>query len=249
VAPLCAIPTTAGTGSEVGQSTVVIVPKFGRKMVYGGPALLPRLAILDPELTRRLPPHLTAATGMDAMTHAIESFVCPVFHPMCDGVALEAVYRIVKFLPRAVKDGDDMEARGEMLVAASMGATAFQKDLGAAHSMAHALGTEYGVHHGLANAICLPATIRFNGEKDSKQYARVAQALGLVPDDDPAGQVATFLEQFQKSLGITQRLRDFGIQDIDLARLAAKALEDSNHQTNPRKVTGGDFLRLFREVL
>ena len=249
VAPLCAIPTTAGTGSEVGQSTVVVVPKFARKMVYGGPALLPRLAILDPELTRRLPPHLTAATGMDAMTHAIESFVCPVFHPMCDGVALEAVYRIVKFLPRAVKDGDDMEARGEMLVAASMGATAFQKDLGAAHSMAHALGTEYGVHHGLANAICLPATIRFNGEKDSKQYARVAQALGLVPDDDPAGQVASFLEEFQKSLGITQRLRDFKIQDIDLPRLAAKALEDSNHQTNPRKVTGGDFLRLFREVL
>jgi 4-hydroxybutyrate dehydrogenase len=249
VAPLCAIPTTAGTGSEVGQSTVVIVPKFARKMVYGGPALLPRLAILDPELTRRLPPHLTAATGMDAMTHAIESFVCPVFHPMCDGVALEAVYRIVKFLPRAVKDGDDMEARGEMLVAASMGATAFQKDLGAAHSMAHALGTEYGVHHGLGNAICLPATIRFNGEVDSKQYARVAQALGLVPDDDPAGQVAGFLEEFQKSLGITQRLRDFGIQDIDLPRLAAKALEDSNHQTNPRKVTGGDFLRLFREVL
>jgi alcohol dehydrogenase class IV len=249
VAPLCAIPTTAGTGSEVGQSTVVVVPKFARKMVYGGPALLPRLAILDPELTRRLPPHLTAATGMDAMTHAIESFVCPVFHPMCDGVALEAVYRIVKYLPRAVKDGDDMEARGEMLVAASMGATAFQKDLGAAHSMAHALGTEYGVHHGLANAICLPATIRFNGEKDSKQYARVAQALGLVPDDDPAGQVAAFLEEFQKSLGITQRLRDFKIQDIDLPRLAAKALEDSNHQTNPRKVTGGDFLRLFREVL
>ena len=249
VAPLCAIPTTAGTGSEVGQSTVVVVPRFARKMVYGGPALLPRLAILDPELTRRLPPHLTAATGMDAMTHAIESFVCPVFHPMCDGVALEAVYRIVKFLPRAVKDGDDMEARGEMLVAASMGATAFQKDLGAAHSMAHALGTEYGVHHGLANAICLPATIRFNGEVDSQQYARVAQALGLVPGDDPAGQVAAFLEEFQKSLGITQRLRDFGIQDIDLPRLAAKALEDSNHQTNPRKVTGGDFLRLFREVL
>ena len=116
-------------------------------------------------------------------------------------------------------------------------------------SMAHALGTEYGVHHGLANAICLPATIRFNGEKDSVQYARVAQALGMTPGDDPAGEVAAFLEQFQKSLGITQRLRDFGIQDIDLPRLAAKALEDSNHQTNPRKVTGGDFLRLFREVL
>lgn len=248
VAPLCAIPTTAGTGSEVGQSTVVTIPQFARKMVFGGPALLPRLAILDPELTRGLPPHLTAATGMDAMTHAIESFVCPVFHPMCDGVALEAVYRIVKFLPRAVADGDDLEARGEMLVAASMGATAFQKDLGAAHSMAHALGTEFGVHHGLANAICLPATIRFNGEQDSQQYARVAQALGLVPSDDPARQVADFLERFNDSLGITQSLRDLGIGEADLPRLAAKALEDSNHQTNPRRVTGDDFLRLFREV-
>jgi 4-hydroxybutyrate dehydrogenase len=248
VAPLCAIPTTAGTGSEVGQSTVVTIPKFSRKMVFGGPALLPRLAILDPELTIRLPPHLTAATGMDAMTHNIESYVCPVYHPMCDGIALEAIHRIVKFLPRAFKDGSDIEARGEMLICASMGATAFQKDLGVAHSMAHALGTEYGVHHGLANAICLPTTIRFNGEKGSHQYKRVAIALGLTPDSDPAEQVATFLEKFNKSLGIYKRLRDFGIKEIDLARLAAKALEDSNHTTNPRRVTGSDFLRLFREV-
>jgi alcohol dehydrogenase class IV len=248
IAPLCAIPTTAGTGSEVGQSTVVILPSLARKVVFGGPALLPRLAILDPELTVGLPPHLTAATGMDAMTHAIESFVCPVFHPMCDGIALEAIHRIVRFLPRAVADGGDLEARGEMLVAASMGATAFQKDLGAAHSMAHALGTEFAVHHGLGNAICLPATIRFNGEVDSQQYARVAHALGLAPAGDPAGQVAAELKRFARSIGIRQRLRDLGIPEHALPRLADKALEDSNHLTNPRPVDRDGFLRLFQEV-
>jgi alcohol dehydrogenase class IV len=248
VVPLCAIPTTAGTGSEVGQSTVVIIPSLGRKVVFGGPPLLPRLALLDPELTVGLPPHLTAATGMDAMTHAIESFVCPVFHPMCDGIALEAIHRVRTYLPRAVADGRDLAARGEMLVAASMGATAFQKDLGAAHSMAHALGTELGAHHGLANAVVLPATIRFNGEADTQQYARVAQALGLSPGDDPAGQVASFLEQFNRSIGITQRVRDLGAGESDLPRLAAKAAEDTNHLTNPRPVSEADFLRLFRET-
>jgi alcohol dehydrogenase class IV len=248
IAPLCAIPTTAGTGSEVGRSTVVIIPSLGRKVVFGGPALLPRLAILDAELTVGLPPALTAATGMDAMTHAIESFVCPVFHPMCDGIALEAVYRIVKYLPRAVADGTDLHARGEMLVAASMGATAFQKDLGAAHSMAHALGTEHGLHHGLANAICLPATIRFNGEVDSQQYARVAQAFGLTPGADPAGQVAAAVAELNRTVGITQRLRDLGVPQTALPHLAAKALEDTNHLTNPRPVTEADLLRLFQEV-
>ncbi|HUS66170.1 MAG TPA: iron-containing alcohol dehydrogenase [Kofleriaceae bacterium] len=248
IVPLVAVPTTAGTGSEVGRSTVVIIPALKRKVVFGGPALLPRLAILDPELTVGLPPGLTAATGMDAMTHAIESFVCPVYHPLCDGVALEAIHRIVKFLPRAVADGRDLEARTEMLVAASMGATAFQKDLGAAHSMAHALGTEYGAHHGLANAVCLAATIRFNGETDSHQYSRVAQAMGLTPGADPAGQVAGAVEALNRSVGITQRVRDLGVPEATLPALAAKALEDSNHLTNPRPVTESDFLRLFREV-
>jgi len=154
----------------------------------------------------------------------------------------------VKYLPRAVADGRDLEARTEMLVAASMGATAFQKDLGAAHSMAHALGTEYGAHHGLANAVCLAATIRFNGEADSQQYARVAQAMGMTPGGDPAGQVAAAVEELNRSVGITQRVRDLGVPEAALPALAAKALEDSNHTTNPRAVTEGDFLRLFREV-
>lgn len=248
IVPLAAIPTTAGTGSEVGQSAVVTIPALGRKVMFWGPPLLPQIAILDPELTVTLPPHLTAATGMDAMTHAIESFVCPVFHPMCDGIALEAIHRIRTWLPRAVEQGDDLEARGQMLVAASMGAVAFQKDLGAAHSMAHPLGTEAGVHHGLANAVVLPATIRFNGEVDSQQYARVAQALGIAPGADPAAQVADAIEALNRRIGLPTRLRDAGVTEADLERLPALAVQDACHQTNPRACSEADFARLYREA-
>jgi len=248
VVPLCAIPTTAGTGSEVGRSTVVTVPALGRKIVLGAPALLPGLALLDPELTVGLPPHLTAATGMDAMTHAIESFVCPVYHPMCDGIALEAIHRIPRFLPRAVADGADLEARGEMLMAAAMGAVAFQKDLGAAHSLAHPLSTELGVHHGLANALVLAAVVRFNGARDRALYARVATALGLPAGDDPAGAVADFLEAFNRTIGITRRLRDVVGDEARLPDLAAKAFTDGCHLTNPRPCTADDLLGLYREA-
>lgn len=248
IAPLCAIPTTAGTGSEVGQSAVITSSDTGRKLLLGAPALLPTLAILDPELTVGLPRDLTAATGMDAMTHAIESFVCPVFHPMCDGIALEAIYRIVNWLPIAVKDGTNIEARGQMLVAASMGAVAFQKDLGAAHSMAHALGTENGIHHGTANALVLATTIRFNGEQDTAQYARVASALGVAPGDDPASAVADAIDELNNVLGLPERLRNLGILQDNLPRLAELAAADPCHATNPRPCTRDDFLRLFEEA-
>lgn len=248
IVPLCAIPTTAGTGSEVGQSALITARATGQKAMFWGPPLLPQLAILDPELTVSLPAHLTAATGMDAMTHAVESFVCPVFHPMCDGIALEAIYRIRTWLLRAVQHPTDLEARGEMLVAASMGAVAFQKDLGAAHSMAHPLGTEVGLHHGLANAIVLPATIRFNGEVDSAQYARVAQALGIDPGSDPAARVADYLEDFNRRIGLPTRLRDAGVAEDVLDRLPALASADACHKTNPRSCSEADFSRLYREA-
>jgi len=247
IVPLCAIPTTAGTGSEVGQSTVVTLASHGRKAVLGCKALLPQMAILDPELTVGLPPGLTAATGMDAMTHAIESFVCPVFHPMCDGIALEAIYRVNQYLPRAVENGGDLQARGEMLVAASMGAVAFQKDLGAAHSLAHPLSTEFGVHHGLANALVLPSVIRFNGEVDSAQYRRVAIALDLIPGADPAEQVAQHIEALNRSLGIDKRLRDVVPDESALPKLANKAVQDGCHLTNPRPCKEADLLDLYKK--
>ncbi len=246
--PFCAIPTTAGTGSEVGTSSVITIPALGRKAVLGGPELMADMAILDPQLTVGLPPHLTAATGMDAMTHAIESFVCPIFHPMCDAIALEAVRYVRLYLPRAYTDGTDIEARGMMQMAAAMGAVAFQKDLGAAHSLSHALSSEFGVQHGLANAIALPAVVRFNGIEDSAQYKRVAIALALTPTDDPAGQVADFLAQLNRSVGITQRLRDLDVPQEDLAPLAAKAFQDPCHLTNPRRCTEADMLKLYKEI-
>jgi alcohol dehydrogenase class IV len=163
LAPFVAIPTTAGTGSEVGRSAVITIN--GKKRVIFHPALLARLVILDPELTIDLPARLTAATGADALTHCIESFTSPVFHPLCDGIALEGIRLIAQALPVAVSRPHDIEARGRMLVAATMGGIAFQKDLGAAHSLAHPLSAICGLHHGLANALVLPTVMRFNAAR------------------------------------------------------------------------------------
>jgi alcohol dehydrogenase class IV len=246
--PFCALPTTAGTGSEVGRSSVITVEELGRKEVFGANPMLADMAILDPELTLELPPHLTAATGMDAMTHAVESFVCPVFHPMCDAIALEAVRLIRLYLPRAYASGSDIEARGLMQIAAAMGAVAFQKDLGAAHSLAHPLSAEFGVHHGLACALALPPVVRFNGETNGDRYARLADALGLVPAKDPAARVADAIEELNRSLGIGRRLRDLEVPKDGLPDLAARAMEDPCHRTNPRSCTKEDMLDLYRRI-
>ena len=249
LAPMCAIPTTAGTGSEVGRSSVITIQKLKRKVVFGTQQLMAEMAVLDPELTVGLPSDLTAWTGMDAMTHAVEAFVCPVFHPMCDAIALEAVRMVRLYLPRAYSDGTDIEARGMMLVAASMGAVSFQKDLGAAHSLSHPLSSEFGIQHGLANAITLPAVVRFNGAVNSKQYKRIAMALGCSDSpDDPALWTADFLTEFNRSIGITQRLRDLNVPRESLSELAVKAIEDGCHLSNPRKCTEKDMLQLYEEI-
>jgi len=247
--PMCAIPTTAGTGSEVGRSTVITIRQMGRKMVLGAPPLMAEMAILDPELTVGLPPNLTAWTGMDAMTHAVEAFVCPVFHPMCDAIALEAIRLVRLYLPRAYSNGTNIEARGMMLVAAAMGAVSFQKDLGAAHSLSHPLSSEFGIQHGLANAIALPAVVRFNGKTDSTQYERIAKALGCSePPNDSASWVADFLSEFNRSIGIIQRLRDLKVPHESLPELAVKAIEDGCHLSNPRQCTETDMLKLYEEI-
>jgi len=247
--PMCAIPTTAGTGSEVGRSSVITIRPTGRKTVLGAQPLMAEMAVLDPELTVGLPQDLTASTGMDAMTHAIEAFVCPIFHPMCDAIALEAVRLVRLYLPRAYSDGADLETRGIMQVAAAMGAVAFQKDLGAAHSLSHPLSSEFGIQHGLANAIALPGVVRFNGQQDSTQYERIAVALGYSkPPDNPASWVADFLSEFNRSIGITQHLRDLKVPRESLPELAAKAMEDGCHLSNPRRCTQADMLRLYEEI-
>jgi alcohol dehydrogenase class IV len=248
LAPFVAIPTTAGTGSEVGRSSVVTITATQRKAVLFHPELLAKLVILDPELTRGLPPKLTAATGLDALTHCIESFTSPEFHPLCDGIALEGIHLIADALPRACRDGNDLDARGRMLVAAAMGAVAFQKDLGATHSLAHPLSTVCGLHHGTANALCLVAVMKFNASKKPGLYRRVGLSCGLdvmkCSDAEADSQTIAFLERLIAGVGLTQRLRDLGVKESQFDVLADQAILDACHRTNPVPVTRDD-LRAF----
>jgi alcohol dehydrogenase class IV len=253
LAPCVCVPTTAGTGSEVGRSSVIILPKTGRKAVMFQPALLANLVILDPEVTTTLPPKLTAATGADALTHCIESFTCPVFHPLCDGIALEGIHLIIEALPRAVKVGSDLEARGKMLVAAAMGAIAFQKDLGATHSLAHPLSTVCGMHHGLANALCLPHVMRFNSQHKPGLYRRVGVACDLdVLETSPAEAdrvTIEFITKFLAEIGIPTGLRKHNVTETHIAQMVEQAYDDPCHKTNAVPCTKQDLQLLYYAAL
>lgn len=253
LAPFVAIPTTAGTGSEVGRSSVITLDATKRKAVLFHPELLAKLVILDPQLTVGLPPKLTAATGADALTHCIESYTCPVFHPMCDGIALEGIHLIVDALPRAFRDGGDLDARGRMLVAAAMGAVAFQKDLGVVHSLAHPLSTICGMHHGLANALSLVAGMKFCAARKPGLYRRVGLACGLdvmkCSEAEADQRTIDFVAGFLAGLGLNTRLRDHGVKPEQLDALVAQAVDDPCHKTNAVPVTADDLRQLYREVL
>jgi alcohol dehydrogenase class IV len=215
--------------------------------------MLAKLVILDPALTVGLPPHLTAATGADALTHCIESFTCPSFHPMCDGIALEGARLIFEALPKAYRDGKDLTARGHMLVAAAMGAVAFQKDLGVVHSLAHPLSSICGMHHGLANALCLVASMRLCSARRPGLYRRVGQAAGLeviqLSDAEADRVTIAFVESFLAGLGLNKKLSQFGVKPEHLDALVAQAWEDPCHQTNAVPVTVADLRALYLEVL
>ncbi len=253
LAPFVAVPTTAGTGSEVGRSSVITLETTQRKAVLFNPELLARLVILDPNLTVGLPPRLTAATGADALTHCIESFTCPAFHPMCDGIALEGIRLIVEALPRAYQNGTDLDARGKMLVAAAMGAVAFQKDLGVVHSLAHPLSNICGLHHGLANALCLTAGMKFCASRRPGIYRRVGLVCGLdivkTPDAAADEQTIAFIENFLSGLGLSGRLREHGVKANQLEPLVAQAFEDPCHKTNVVPVTAADLRDLYLQVI
>ena len=217
------------------------------------PELLAKFVILEPELTTGLPPKLTAATGADALTHCIESFTCPKFHPMCDGIALEGIRLIVDALPRAYRDGADIDARGKMLIAAAMGAVAFQKDLGVARFFAHPLSTLYDMHHGLANALCLVAGMRFCAARKPGIYRRIGLACGLdvlrAADADADQKTIDFIAQFLAGLGLATRLSEHGVRPDRLDALVAQAVEDPCHKTNVVPVSRDDFRELYLEVL
>jgi alcohol dehydrogenase class IV len=242
LAPCVTVPTTAGTGSEVGRSSVVMID--GKKAVFFHPALLARLAILDPELTVGLPPKLTAATGADALTHCVESFTSPEFHPMCDGIALEGIWLIADALPRAVRNGGDVDARGKMLVAAMMGGIAFQKDLGAAHSLSHPLSSLCGLHHGTANALTLPPVMEFNAQRKPGLYRRVGEAMGISNSTD--AQAIDAIRRLLRDIGLAGGLRAYGVTESHFNALADQAFADPCHRTNPVPVTREDLYKLYQ---
>lgn len=243
--PLIAIPTTSGTGSEVGRSTVITLKATQRKTVIFSPHLMPRVALCDPELTLKLPPHITAATGMDALTHCVEAYLAQGYHPMCDGIALQGMRLIAKSLLRAVHYGDDVDARTDMMMAASMGAVAFQKGLGVCHSLAHPLSTIAGLHHGLANAIMLPYVLEFNQPAAPERLADIAIALDG-KKDEPA---ATIVKRLNKFAGIPDKLSVAGVKAEQIPAMIEQAFEDASHLLNPRSVTKDDLKKLYEKAL
>jgi 4-hydroxybutyrate dehydrogenase len=250
--PMVAGPTTAGTGSEVGRCSVITDLARGRKFLVCHPQMMPAIAILDPELTVGLPPMLTAATGMDAFVHCLESLTAPIFHPMCDAIAEKGIELVAQYLERAVKHPDDIEARGYMMIAAMMGAVAFQKDLGVAHSLSHALSAVCGLPHGLANAICMVPAMKFNREVSAAHYARVARCFGIdtfhLSDLEAADQAIEAVADLNRRIGITQSLAELGVKEEQFPELVAKALVDPCHQTNPRPCSEEDLLSLYRQA-
>lgn len=241
-----ALPTTAGTGSEVGRSAVVSEDDTHVKRTVFAPQLLARAVFADPEVTLALPPAVTAATGMDALTHNIESYLSPAYHPMCDGIALEGLRIGARAIERAVQHGSDLQARADMMMCSMMGAVAFQKDLGSVHACAHALGAVADLHHGLANALMIDTVLAWNRDAVPQKFDELAHAAGV------AGGGAAFvpwLKALKTRIGIRGALRDAGVTEAMLPRLVALAATDFTGQTNPRPATEADYERLFREAM
>ena len=239
-----ALPTTSGTGSEVGRSSVISEEVTHIKRVIFSPLILARAVFADPELTLGLPPAVTAATGMDALTHNIESYLSPAFHPLCDGIALEGVRIAARALLTAVREPGHLAARADMMMASMMGAIAFQKDLGAVHSCAHALGTVCDLHHGLANALMIEPVMSFNLDAVPEKFAELAHVVGAAS----ASAFVPWLAHLKQQIGIAPSLAAVGVKREQFARLVEIATNDMCHQTNPRACTAADFERFFAEA-
>lgn len=240
---MIAVPTTAGTGSEVGRSSVISDDHTKAKKIIFAPQMLPNVVIADPKLTYGLPPAVTAATGIDALTHLLEAYLVDTYHPMCDGIALQGIYLVSKSLEKAVKTPNDLAARSDMLMASMMGAVAFQKGLGVNHSCAHALSTVFDLHHGLANALVLPACMKFNLVATETKFATIAQHLSL----DSAEAVIHWIEELIGKIHLKMGLKHYGVSIND--RLLDVALADICHPSNPRKVERDDFKQLYESAL
>ena len=247
IAPIIAIPTTAGTGSETGRASAIVNEETGVKKIIFHPKFMPTVVILDPLLTIDLPPRITAATGMDALAHNLEAFCAPGFHPMADGIALEGMRLIKNSLSLAVKDGQNIKARSEMLAAASMGSTAFQKGLGAIHSLSHPVNAQFNVHHGLSNAIFMPYVLTFNRKEISERIISICDYLGLEKSFDSFIQ---WIMDLRKEFNIPHKLSDVVDEEkIDLDKLSEMAFEDPSTSGNPKKLTKEDMKLMYQHSI
>jgi len=247
IAPVVAVPTTAGTGSEVGRAGVILNQETHQKKIIFHPQMMPRIVILDAELTVGLPRGVTAATGIDALVHCFEAFCAPGFHPLADGVALEGMRLIHRYLPRACADGKDIEARAQMLAAASMGATAFQKGLGGVHAIAHPVGSWFNTHHGLTNAVILPYVMTYNRNAIACKTEIIARVLNL-PQPGYDGFLAWVL-QLRSELGIPHSLAGIGVSADKAAIIGREAAIDPSAGGNPIKVNAAQLEHIFRAAV
>jgi len=247
IAPIIAIPTTAGTGSETGRASAIINKKTGIKKIIFHPKILPSIVILDPNLTLDLSPRLTAATGMDALSHNIEAFCAPGFHPMADGIAIEGIKLIKNSLIKAFHDGKDLKARSEMLAAASMGSTAFQKGLGTIHSLSHPINAQFNVHHGLTNAIFMPYVLTFNKELIERRIIKICDYLDLNKNFE---NFLDWILELRQELNIPHKLSDvIDTNKMNLDLLSKMALNDPSTPTNPRKMSIEDMKILYEHSI
>jgi alcohol dehydrogenase class IV len=246
VAPVIAIPTTAGTGSEVGRASLITL-KDGRKLGFISPHLIPKRAVCDPELTLGLPAWLTAATGMDAVTHCVETYLSPRDNPPAEAIALDGLKRAVDNIEKAVADGSDRDARYQMMMAALEGGLTFQKGLGAVHALSHPLGglKDLSLHHGTLNAVILPATLRFNRSHAEAKYAVIRATLGLQADAD----LADYFGSLSGRLGLPKTLGEMGVTSRHVPAIARAAVEDHSHATNARPATVEDYERMLSEAI
>ncbi len=247
IPPIIAIPTTAGTGSETGRASAIINKETGVKKIIFHPKFLPSIVILDPILTKDLSPRLTGATGMDALAHNLEAFCAPGFHPMADGIAIEGIKLIKKSLLNAVHNGNDLDARSDLLAAASMGSTAFQKGLGAIHSLSHPLNAKFNIHHGLSNAIFMPYVLTFNREAIEERIISICDYLNLSKSFN------SFLEwilDLRKELEIPHKLSDvIDINKLDIDELSEMALNDPSTASNPKTLTISDMKIIYKNSI
>jgi alcohol dehydrogenase class IV len=247
IAPIVAVPTTSGTGSEVGRASVITDVRDHTKKIIFHPKMQPALVIADPELTLGLPPHVTAAVGMDALSHSLEAFCAPFYHPMADGIAVEGMRLIKQWLPVAVKDGSNLEARAHMMVASSMGATAFQKGLGAMHSLSHPCSANLNTHHGLTNGVVMPYVLMWNQAALEEKMSRLAAFLGLRKHS--FGGVLDWTLELRSTLGIPNSLAELGMRDEHVGPFAQHAYDDPSTGGNPVPMSVESFEQLYRNCL